>query len=182
MTPGRFGPLRYGAAAQTFHWLTVVLVVAAYLMSPGGSEQRVYSAAADFGRKSHETLGASVFAVTLLRLFWRSIDTTPADPPMKAWMRVSAKVTHVVLYALLIAIPVTAALGAFLEGHPLTLWVLGDIGPLLAPMHDTGRTVVDIHTTLGNVILWVAGLHAIAGLYHHFFLRDRVLVSMLPGR
>jgi cytochrome b561 len=28
--------------------------------------------------------------------------------------------------------------------------------------------------------MWVAGLHALAALFHHFFLRDGVLVSMLP--
>ena len=31
------------------------------------------------------------------------------------------------------------------------------------------------------VILWVAGLHALAALYHHFVLKDGVLRSMLPG-
>ena len=41
---------RYGAVAQVFHWLTAVLVVAAYFMGPGGSEQRVYSSAVDFTR------------------------------------------------------------------------------------------------------------------------------------
>jgi len=27
----------------------------------------------------------------------------------------------------------------------------------------------------------IAGLHAIAALYHHYFLRDRVLKRMLPA-
>ena len=174
--------LRYGAAAQIFHWLTAILVVAAYIMSPGGSEQRVYSSAADFNRQTHETLGACVFALTLLRLLWRSIDKTPEDPPMKPWMMRSAKIVRVALYGLLIAIPVAATMGAFLEAHPLTLWAIGNIGPMLSPMHDVGQTVAEIHTTLGNVILWAAGLHAVAALYHHFFLRDGVLISMLPGR
>jgi hypothetical protein len=30
--------LRYGPVAQLFHWLTVVLVGTAYMVSPGGSE------------------------------------------------------------------------------------------------------------------------------------------------
>jgi cytochrome b561 len=37
-----------------------------------------------------------------------------------------------------------------------------------------------VHTILGNVILWIAGLHAVAALFHHFVLRDNVLTSMLP--
>ena len=53
---------RYGAVAQALHWLTAILVVAAYFMGLGGSEERVYSSAADFTRQTHETLGVAVFA------------------------------------------------------------------------------------------------------------------------
>ena len=41
--------------------------------------------------------------------------------------------------------------------------------------------VARIHTWLGDAILWVAGLHALAALFHHFVLKDRVLESMLPA-
>ena len=96
------------------------------------------------------------------------------------WMRYSAKLVHVVLYALLLAAPVSAVLGAWLEGHALTLWQLGKVEPLLPPVHDLGLSVAALHVFLGNTILWVAGLHAVAALFHHFFLRDSVLLSMLP--
>jgi cytochrome b561 len=173
---------RYGAVAQVFHWLTAVLVVAAYFMGPGGSEQRVYSSAVDFTRQTHETLGVAVFALVLVRLWWRSIDTAPEGPPMKPWMRYSAKLVHVALYVLLIATPLCAIVGAWLEGHPLTLWGLGNIDPMLPSLHDVGLSAAVRHVTLGDVILWIAGLHAIAALFHHFFLRDSVLLSMVPGR
>jgi len=173
---------RYGAVAQAFHWLTAILVVVAYFMGPGGSEQRVYSSAADFTRQTHETLGVTVFTLVLVRLLWRLVDTAPEDPPLKPWLRYSAKLFHVVLYVLLIASPVSAIVGAWLEGHPLTVWGFGNIGPVLSPMHDVGLSVAALHTTFGDVVLWIAGLHAVAALFHHFFLRDGVLLSMLPGR
>ena len=173
---------RYGAVAQTSHWLTAILVVAAYIIGPGGSEQRVYSSAADFTRQTHETLGITVFTLVLLRVLWRLLDTAPEDPPMKPWMRHSARLVHVLLYVLLITTPVSAIVGAWLEGHPLTVWGFGNIGPMLPQMHDVGLSVAALHTTFGNVILWVAGLHAVAALFHHFFLRNSVLLSMLPSR
>jgi cytochrome b561 len=173
---------RYGAVAQAFHWLTALLVIAAYFMGPGGSEQRVYSSAVDFTRQTHETLGIAVFALVFARLLWRSMDTAPEDPPMKPWMKYSAKLVHIVLYGLLIATSVSAIVGAWLAGHPLTLLGFGNIGPMLSPAHDLGLSLADLHATLGNIILWVAGLHAVAALFHHFFLRDSVLVSMVPGR
>jgi Prokaryotic cytochrome b561 len=104
---------RYGAAAQVFRWLTVILVVTAYFMGPGGSEQRVYSSAVDFTRQTHETLGVTVLALALIRLLWRLIDTAPEDPPMKPWTKYSAKFVYVVLYGLLIAtrVPLLSARG-----------------------------------------------------------------------
>ena len=96
-------------------------------------------------------------------------------------MRYAAKTMHVVLYLLLLALPVSAILGAWLEGHPLTLLVIGDVAPLIGTAHGAGQTIATIHTYLGDTIVWLAGLHAAAGLFHHFFLRDRVLRSMLPG-
>ena len=171
--------LRYGALAQVFHWSTVVLVAIAYLTSPGGQETRVYAAASDFTRELHETTGLVLFALVLARILWRAIDPAPQTPPMEPWMRFAAKATHLALYTLLIAIPATAILGAWWEGHSLTL--LGaSFAPQLVEAHGLGQSVAYLHTILGNVIIWLAGAHAAAALFHHFVLRDGVLASMLP--
>jgi cytochrome b561 len=175
-------PQRYGAVAQAFHWATAVLVLVAFIYGPGGSEQRVYSAARDFDRQLHETLGVTILAVVLLRLLWRLVDTRPDPPDIARWMEVASKAVQALLYALLVALPVTAVMGAWLEGHPLTLLAGARIPPFVAESHDLGRTIASIHGWLGDAVMWVAGLHASAALYHHFVFRDGVLRSMLPGR
>jgi cytochrome b561 len=177
-TPG--ARLRYGAVAQLFHWLTVVLVGTAYIVSPGGREERIYSAAIDSARQTHETIGLLVFALVLLRILWRLFEPAPEPPPMAAWMKHAASAAHLALYALLVAVPLTAIAGAWLEGHPLTVFGLGNVAPMLAQSHDLGQSIANIHTILGNVIIWLAGFHATAALFHHFVLRDSVLTSMLP--
>jgi cytochrome b561 len=171
---------RYGPVAQVFHWLTVVLIATAYLVSPGSSEQRVYSIASDFTRHIHETTGILIFVIVLARILWRTIDAAPEAPPMEPWMKYFAKLAHLALYALLIALPLTAIVGAWLEGHPLTLLGARDFGPLLPQLPGIGQAASYVHTILGNVIVWAAGLHAVAALFHHFVLRDNVLTSMLP--
>jgi cytochrome b561 len=172
--------LRYGAVAQLFHWLTVVLVGTAYIVSPGGREERVYSAAVDSARQTHETIGLLVFGLVLLRILWRLFEPAPQLPPMAWWMKHSASAAHLALYALLVAIPLTAIAGAWLEGHPLTMFGVGNVGPMLPQAHDLGQSIAYIHTILGNAIIWLAGFHAAAALFHHFVLRDSVLMSMLP--
>ena len=173
--------LRYGAVAKFFHWTTAILVVVAFAYGPGGSEQRVYSLAKDADRQLHETLGLAVFTLAIIRLAWRAFDVAPDDPPLPPWMTLSARVIHAALYVLLFLLPVTAISGAWLEGHPVTLLGSVRIEPWLAERHAFGSTIASIHTWLGDTILWVAGAHAVAALYHHFILRDGVLRSMLPG-
>jgi cytochrome b561 len=173
---------RYGAIAQVLHWLTAILILVAFLYGPGGSEQRVYSAARDAERQLHETLGVCVLVLVALRLAWRALDTRPEPVQVARWMGLAAKVVQAALYLLMFAVPLTAIAGAWLEGHPLTLLGGVHVGPWLAESHDLGGSISELHTWLGDAILWIAGLHALAALYHHYVLKDGVLRSMLPGR
>ena len=77
----------------------------------------------------------------------------------------------------------TALLTLGSEGAPLTL--LGGLrveqlstiaNSALAPLADWG----DVHSLLGDAIIWLAGLHAVAAIFHHVKLKDNVLASMLP--
>jgi cytochrome b561 len=183
MTDARSRPAlqRYGAVAQALHWLTAVLVLIAFIYGPGGSEQRVYAPAQDFDRQLHETLGLCVFVLSMLRIGWRLFDRQPDPGQGPHWMIVTAKAVHGLLYALLFIVPLTAVAGAWLEGHPLT-WLGGEIGPWIAPSHDLGTRIAELHGWLGDIILWLAGLHAAAALYHHYVLKDGVMRSMMPGR
>lgn len=171
---------RYGPVAQVLHWATAILVMVAFVYGPGGSEEHVYAADRDFDRQLHETLGLCVFALTAIRVLWMTVDTRPTPSSASHWMSVAAKLVQAALYLLLFMVPLTAVAGAWLEEHPLTL--LGDvtISFALKTPHDVGATVAEVHTWLGDAILWVAGLHAFAGLCHHFYLQDSVFMSMLP--
>jgi cytochrome b561 len=171
---------RYGSVAQAFHWVTAILVLVAFIYGPGGSEQRVYSPARDFDRQLHETLGMCVFAIVVMRVLWRMVDIHPDPPPVSRWMGIAAKAVQWALYLLLFALPLTAIAGAWFEGHPLTLLAGVEIPPLLALSHDAGTRIATIHTWLGDAVLWLAGFHALAAIYHHIVLKDGVLASMLP--
>ncbi|MBZ9978396.1 cytochrome b [Mesorhizobium sp. B2-4-13] len=169
---------RYGRLAQAFHWLTALLVLIAFLVSAGGPPERVYSAARASTLLLHESLGFTVFCLLVVRLIWRRFDRIPDAPAMPSWMEVASKATHWALYALLFAVPATAMVGALFGGHPVTVYGLGAIGPFSG---SWGAPLAEIHGTLGDVMMWIAGLHAAAAIFHHFFLRDRVLSQMLPG-
>lgn len=173
-------PSRFSATGQVIHWLTAVIVLFAFILGPGGPETRIYSTSNDFSRQFHETLGLCVFALVVVRVLWRAVTVRPAPPQVPRWMDISAKLVQAALYILLFALPLTAIAGAWLEGHPLTLTGGVEIAPMFAKAHALGSVIAEAHSWLGDIILWLAGMHALAALYHHFMLRDDVMRSMLP--
>ena len=60
--------------------------------------------------------------------------------------------------------------------------VLGNIQPWVSQSWQLGLVLANIHGWLSNVLICLAGLHAAAAIYHHFWRRDTVLLSMLRGR
>ena len=159
--------LRYGTAAQAFHWVTFVLLATTWLVAHGHT------------RILHETLGFVVFAIVLARLLWRFIDRQPAHD-MSLVVTLTSKLVHWLLYAMLIAIPLTAIVGTWLEGHAVIVYGLGPIGPYVAESRHLGDQIMRFHYLIANAIVLVAGSHAAAALFHHYVVKDGVLRTMLP--
>lgn len=170
----------YSKISKILHWLTAILVVIAFYDGLGGNESRVYLPARDATRQLHETLGIAVLALLVLRVIWRAFDERPVKPESSRMMALAAKSVQFTLYVLLLAVPLTAVLGAWFEGHAVTLLSGVVLNSPFQSSHDLGVNLSNVHVFLANAILWVAGLHALAALYHHYVLKDDVLKSMLP--
>ena len=52
------------------------------------------------------------------------------------------------------------------------------IGEIARPLR---RELRELHEWIGWAIIILATLHALAALYHHYVLKDRVLLRMLPS-
>ncbi|MCE4539077.1 cytochrome b/b6 domain-containing protein [Pelomonas sp. P7] len=179
---------RYDPISRALHWLTAIAVTVAFVLGPGGFGRMMRKGIDPATRLDivwHESLGLLVLALTLVRLVWVALRPDRPRFEMAAWMHRLSTLTHVVLWVLMLALPATALLALGSEHHPLTLLggVRVDEFPLIAgsglgEAADWG----DVHGLLGDVLMWLAGLHAVAALYHHFRLRDGVLAAMLPWR
>lgn len=178
----------YDVLSRTFHWLTAIAAFAAFILGPEhfGREMRQ---GLDPGSRLdivvHESLGVLVMVLTLLRLLWVSVRPAKPQFDMPRWMRITAQAMHGLLWLLLLAVPVSAFLALGSEGHPLTLlggFRVTDMPVIaqspLAQLADWG----DVHGVLGGLILWLAGLNAVAAIFHHVLLKDGVLLSMLRPR
>lgn len=177
---------RYDSLSIAFHWLTAIAVLAAFILGPGGFG-RMLRNGVDPGTHLdilwHESLGILIFVLTALRLLWTVVRPAAPRVDMSALMHLASKAAHLGLWALLLITPITALLTLGSEGAPLTL--LGGLrvdkldmiaNSFLAPLADWG----DVHSLLGDAIIWLAGLHAAAAIFHHVRLKDSVLASMVP--
>ena len=178
----------YDPLSRAFHWVTAIAVTLAFILGPGGFG-RLMRQGIDPATRSdivwHESIGLLVLGLTALRLLWLAVRPAAPQIPMSSWMRRTGKLTHGALWALLLATPVTAFLALGSRAHPLTL--LGGVridnmpliaGSAIAKLADWG----DVHQFLGDAIIWLAGLHAVAAIYHHLVLKDGVLQAMIPRK
>ena len=115
-----------------------------------------------------------------VRIAWR---TTHPAPPLDgaAWQRAAARVAHVVLYVLLVALPITGYLAWSARGNG-TAFFGWEIPAAIAKDRATARALNNVHEVLADALLVVVALHAAAALWHHVVVRDDTLRRMLPQR
>jgi cytochrome b561 len=104
-------------------------------------------------------------------------------PPLQEygsrWLTVAARTSHTLLYLLLLAVPILGWYVASRLGVPA--WLFGiTLPPLTAAVPGPAGLLGQVHQVGGNLILILAGLHALAALWHHFGLRDHTLRRMSP--
>lgn len=173
---------RYGTASITLHWLMFLLLIAVYAcielreIYPKGSDPRAAL------KSWHFTLGLTVLALVWLRLGLRLLQPVPdIAPPLVAWQRYLSTAMHFALYLLMFAMPIAGWMILSAEGDTIPFYGI-DLPPLIAQNKDTAEWIEEIHKTAGTVGYYLIGLHAAAGLFHHYFMRDNTLSRMLPGR
>jgi cytochrome b561 len=171
----------YGGIAKTLHWLIVALIIVqfgiAWIM-PGTRPDSQPETLTNL----HLSIGVTIITIALLRVLWRLAHPVPliADN-VPAWQNWIARATHVLLYVLLFLVPMLGWADASSRGWGIGLFGLGTIPPLLPVDGSWTDLFGNLHSFFAYSLLAVAGLHLAAALYHHFWLRDRVLTRMLPG-
>ena len=150
----------WSAASKLLHWLVAVLIlVMAWLGLTMGDLPNGPDKIATYAL--HKSIGLTVLGLALLRLLARCI-------------------THVALYALLLALPLTGWLLNSAAGFPLQWFGLVNLPSLAARDEALHALSVEAHELLFWAMATLVVLHAAAAFHHHLFLRDATLSRMLP--
>jgi cytochrome b561 len=171
---------RWGAIAQLLHWLVVLLIIAQFTLAlmaddlPAGMKKLVLLS-------RHKSIGITILALVFLRLGWRWANLTPTLPPtLKPYERLLARGTHLLLYVLLFAIPLTGWTMSSARGFPVSWFGFFQLPDLVPKNKALYEILVSTHETLAWTLVAVVALHIGAALKHHFMLKDDVLRRMLP--
>jgi cytochrome b561 len=170
----------YDDVAVALHWATAVLVVIQFLL---GVTWDYFSKAMTREMQSlHISLGVLLTAVIVARIVWRLIPGHQRPAIVSGWVKLASKGVHYLLYLLLV---VQAGLGfswRWAQGHPVSFFGLFGIpSPYGAVTRSTRHLIAQSHQYIAWGIVIIAFGHALAALYHHYKLHDRVLGRMLPA-
>jgi len=173
--------VRYHPVSQLLHWLTVALILVQFIWAWRIDQAEGFRLRFELVTQ-HKSLGMAVLLLVLARLIWRFIVKPPPLPSHRpAWERRAASWGHGLLYALIIAMPLSgwayssaAGLGDFWWG-PIN-W------PSLVGANESLEDVMRrVHQVVGLSLGVVAVGHALVALRHHFLLKDEILLRMLPS-
>ena len=176
---------RYDRLSIAFHWMTVILIVAAFatiesrVLFERGTPLRTGV------KEMHYVLGAVIFLMTLARLahrLGRSFSAPDVVPALPVWQSLAAKAMHWLLYAVLIALPIMGLLTVSALGDPMPIAFGLEIPALIAPNEELGEWLEGQHSFVGDVLYLLIIGHAIAALAHHYLRRDTTLLRMVPAR
>ena len=178
--PNRSIPTRYGAVAQTFHWLIAALIVSQFVLAnwaadlPLGAHKLALLA-------RHKSFGMTILMLALLRLLWRLNNPPPELPPgMTPLERVLARATQVAFYVLLFVMPLSGWLMSSAKNYSVSWFGLFTWPNLIGKDEAKFDFFRSTHHILSDALFVIAVLHILAALKHHFWNKDDVLSRMLP--
>ena len=169
---------RYGTGAVAFHWTMFLLVVAVGIL--GLLHDSWPKRTQAFWINLHAMLGLLLWLTLIARFWWRIRHRPPSLPSgVGDWSRRLSGPLHWALYALMFVTPIVGIVTFIWHGRIFDFGVFHlDFG--VRSNRAVFRPTEDIHGYLAYAIFALAGAHAAAALWHHFFRRDGMLGRMWP--
>jgi cytochrome b561 len=129
----------------------------------------------------HKSVGLTLLALVAVRILWHRISPPPAPlGGVAPWQMRVARVAHLSLYALMIAVPVTGWVGSAATGIDVLWW--GVRVPRMVPVSGAwSEAAFALHGGLTKALAAVVVLHVAGALWRHFGHRDGTLSRMLRG-
>lgn len=170
----------YAKPAIALHWLTAILIAANLVLGLSMARLPISPRKLEW-YLVHKSIGLTVLLITALRLGWRLVSPPPAPVAMPAWQRRGAGITHMLLYVLMFAIPISGWVYSSATGVQVVYLGLLPLPDLVQKSRTLGDALLIVHVSLNSLLVVLVCGHIAAALKHHFIDGDAVLVRMLPS-
>ena len=177
----------YGGISRTFHWLTALLIFAAFPLGLIANDMAI-DTPEQLAEKVrlfsiHKTIGVAVFAVALARILWALAETRPAPlHPDRRMETFAASAVHWALYLSLVIVPLSGWVHhAALDGFAPILWPLGQNLPFVPKSETVAGLAGATHWLFTKVFAVSVLLHIAGALKHAIVDGDLTMARMTSG-
>ncbi len=171
--------LRYDRIAIALHWIMALLIVVVGTL--GLLHDSWPRESQGFWINLHALIGLTVWALIVVRLWWRLRHPPPAPAPETGVLTYRlAYAVHLLLYLLVFVIPLIGIVTFIWHGRAFDFGLFKiDFGVRSnrAIFHPTE----DVHGYLAYVLFALIGLHVLAALWHQLIRRDGLMRRMWPA-
>ena len=169
----------YDGVAITLHWLTALLVLIQFAL--GQTWDWFARPTRHLMVVAHMSFGIVLTAIVVLRVLWRFILRHHVSSLESGIVRVASIAVHYALYILLAVEALLGFLSRWEGDEAMSFFGLQIPPPFKGSGQGVAHQIQDIHNWVGWAIVILALGHALAALYHYYWLKDRVLGRMLPA-
>lgn len=176
----RSSDTRYSTLAKLLHWGCALMIFGLFGLGWWMVRLDYYHGWYQRGPYWHIGLGVVLVSVMMLRLIYRGLAPYPAPiATHPRWVKVLAKLVHLLLYALVLLMLVTGYLVETAKGDPLRVFDWLEIPSLVSGITNLEDRAGDIHEWAAYSIMALVALHVAGALKHHFIDRDGTLMRMI---
>jgi cytochrome b561 len=167
----------FSALQRVLHWLMAVMLLAMLFIGVG----MVSTLAPRYWPliSIHKPLGICILILVPARLVARlKLGSPPLPADLPQWQVIAAKLSHYVLYALMVAMPLIGWSMLSAGGYPIVLYGPMHLPPIMR--HDDALYSLfrAAHFLLAYFFFFIILMHLGAALFHALVRRDGVFRSM----
>ena len=170
----------YHPLVRTLHWLMALLIFAALGLGVWATQLPRGDLRSEV-LFVHKSFGVAVLALIVVRVLARLIlGTPPYTVALDRLTHAAASAGHLVLYALMIALPVSGYLTSTAGGHDVPFFGLFTLPSLVSQDKAFAESAGQAHYVFAWAMGVVLAVHLVAVVWHAWFKRDEVLTRMWP--
>jgi len=168
----------YNPVARAIHWLSALAIIGLFAVGLWMVDLSYYSEWYRTAPHWHKSIGLLLAGLTAFRMIWKLVTASPRVEGA-SYEIVGAKLAHLAMYAILLALFVSGYLISTEDGRGIDVFNWFTVPGLGALFENQADIAGQVHFYAAWALILIAAAHAIAAFKHHFINKDNTLRKMI---